>query len=117
MIFFFFFSSRRRHTRFSRDWSSDVCSSDLLRGSLHGTPEGVPLQSKAVTCYRFRFKFVYHSLASTAVLLISLSTVALSMNASSNPASGKPSDQAPDIIFVNGDIYTQAKPARVQAMA
>src|SRR5690606_40888217 len=28
---FFFFSSRRRHTRFSRDWSSDVCSSDLIR--------------------------------------------------------------------------------------
>src|SRR5690606_10651125 len=26
---FIFFSSRRRHTRFSRDWSSDVCSSDL----------------------------------------------------------------------------------------
>src|SRR5690606_41018325 len=26
----FFFSSRRRHTRFSRDWSSDVCSSDLF---------------------------------------------------------------------------------------
>src|SRR5690606_41021934 len=25
----FFFSSRRRHTRFSRDWSSDVCSSNL----------------------------------------------------------------------------------------
>src|SRR3989449_7928502 len=28
-FFFFFFSSRRRHTRCSRDWSSDVCSSDL----------------------------------------------------------------------------------------
>src|SRR5690349_25172112 len=28
-IFFFFFSSRRRHTRSLRDWSSDVCSSDL----------------------------------------------------------------------------------------
>src|SRR5690606_5896321 len=28
-VVFFFFSSRRRHTRFSRDWSSDVCSSDL----------------------------------------------------------------------------------------
>src|SRR2546430_9507760 len=27
---FFFFSSRRRHTRFDCDWSSDVCSSDLL---------------------------------------------------------------------------------------
>src|SRR5205809_5586996 len=28
-MYFFFFSSRRRHTRCSRDWSSDVCSSDL----------------------------------------------------------------------------------------
>src|SRR5206468_3599423 len=28
-VFFFFFSSRRRHTRSDRDWSSDVCSSDL----------------------------------------------------------------------------------------
>src|SRR3712207_7211709 len=27
--FVFFFSSRRRHTRYWRDWSSDVCSSDL----------------------------------------------------------------------------------------
>src|SRR2546428_9405756 len=32
-FFFFFFSSRRRHTRSDRDWSSDVCSSDL---SPHG---------------------------------------------------------------------------------
>src|SRR3712207_3607932 len=29
VVFFFFFSSRRRHTRYWRDWSSDVCSSDL----------------------------------------------------------------------------------------
>src|SRR6266508_5435401 len=29
-IWFFFFSSRRRHTSWPRDWSSDVCSSDLL---------------------------------------------------------------------------------------
>src|SRR5690606_40050537 len=29
-VFYFFFSSRRRHTIFSRDWSSDVCSSDLV---------------------------------------------------------------------------------------
>src|SRR5690606_40527763 len=35
-VFFisFFFSSRRRHTRFSRDWSSDVCSSDLVGKAL-----------------------------------------------------------------------------------
>src|SRR6266496_412975 len=31
ILFFFFFSSRRRHTRSLRDWSSDVCSSDLDR--------------------------------------------------------------------------------------
>src|SRR5699024_12070944 len=29
VVYFFFFSSRRRHTRSKRDWSSDVCSSDL----------------------------------------------------------------------------------------
>src|SRR5207253_8262017 len=29
-VVFFFFSSRRRHTRWPRDWSSDVCSSDLI---------------------------------------------------------------------------------------
>src|SRR5438445_6586746 len=31
--FFFFFSSRRRHTIYWRDWSSDVCSSDLATGA------------------------------------------------------------------------------------
>src|SRR5688500_19843272 len=30
LMFFFFFSSRRRHTRLQGDWSSDVCSSDLM---------------------------------------------------------------------------------------
>src|SRR5690554_3360556 len=30
VVFIFFFSSRRRHTRCGRDWSSDVCSSDLI---------------------------------------------------------------------------------------
>src|SRR3712207_7823304 len=30
MRILFFFSSRRRHTRYWRDWSSDVCSSDLV---------------------------------------------------------------------------------------
>src|SRR5256886_14633402 len=34
MCYVFFFSSRRRHTRFDCDWSSDVCSSDLLRREL-----------------------------------------------------------------------------------
>src|SRR5205809_5273862 len=39
-LFFFFFSSRRRHTRCSRDWSSDVCSSDLQgNAGPHGLSE------------------------------------------------------------------------------
>src|SRR5438445_6987238 len=38
ICFFFFFSSRRRHTRYWRDWSSDVCSSDL---AARATPSGV----------------------------------------------------------------------------
>src|SRR6266403_3314415 len=33
IVFFFFFSSRRRHTRSLRDWSSDVCSSDLSKAN------------------------------------------------------------------------------------
>src|SRR5437588_8318151 len=37
-FFFFFFSSRRRHTRSLCDWSSDVCSSDLLWAA-HLKPE------------------------------------------------------------------------------
>src|SRR5690606_39328067 len=41
--FLFFFSSRRRHTRFSRDWSSDVCSSDLADADRLSDPEGAEL--------------------------------------------------------------------------
>src|SRR3712207_5357215 len=37
-FFFFFFSSRRRHTRYWRDWSSDVCSSDLECAMFAGPP-------------------------------------------------------------------------------
>src|SRR2546428_2403608 len=38
--FFFFFSSRRRHTRSDRDWSSDVCSSDLSGASFSSDSQG-----------------------------------------------------------------------------
>src|SRR5437870_4184066 len=38
LFFFFFFSSRRRHTRWPRDWSSDVCSSDLDTCRVAGSP-------------------------------------------------------------------------------
>src|SRR5256885_16130709 len=38
-FFFFFFSSRRRHTRLQGDWSSDVCSSDLMTMLVPGHAE------------------------------------------------------------------------------
>src|SRR3989440_1958157 len=41
-VLFFFFSSRRRHTISDRDWSSDVCSSDLVASP--GTPAGLELR-------------------------------------------------------------------------
>src|SRR6266536_3023011 len=50
-LLLFFFSSRRRHTRSTRDWSSDVCSSDLwdagnsafaISGGSPGTPPHTP---------------------------------------------------------------------------
>src|SRR5581483_12301551 len=43
-VFFFFFSSRRRHTRYWRDWSSDVCSSDLQHGDFPIPGAGRPGQ-------------------------------------------------------------------------
>src|SRR5438445_668470 len=47
-FFFFFFSSRRRHTRYWRDWSSDVCSSDLLqRRTVHLGSIGVVVLDEA----------------------------------------------------------------------
>src|SRR6266511_2537073 len=44
---FFFFSSSRRHTRFSRDWSSDVCSSDLVNARCSGPHQETPLHGPA----------------------------------------------------------------------
>src|SRR5207249_7939623 len=49
LLVFFFFSSRRRHTRSKRDWSSDVCSSDL--GSKTQCADGLSPAPKQ-TCHR-----------------------------------------------------------------
>src|SRR5688572_31674500 len=47
-MFNFFFSSRRRHTRFDCDWSSDVCSSDLINND----------QNIDIICSQQQFKIV-----------------------------------------------------------
>src|SRR5947209_10401839 len=56
---FFFFSSRRRHTRYWRDWSSDVCSSDLGRRAffLRGRWRGLLVVCLAVgACLHLSFQ-------------------------------------------------------------
>src|SRR5207249_9248792 len=42
ILYYFFFSSRRRHTRSKRDWSSDVCSSDLSTSRTSMPDQRVP---------------------------------------------------------------------------
>src|SRR3712207_3624975 len=71
-LFFFFFSSRRRHTRYWRDWSSDVCSSDLAeigpRGVrvvgiwTAGLPETLSPESLAAVDGRFREEAAFRGL-------------------------------------------------------
>src|SRR3712207_7306948 len=62
-MLFFFFSSRRRHTRYWRDWSSDVCSSDLtvpkleravknLEGQVAAMEQTADRYAKWKTCVR-----------------------------------------------------------------
>src|SRR5439155_18345352 len=56
---FFFFSSRRRHTRWPRDWSSDVCSSDLssrriTSGDATGTAHLAQSISTALLTHSYR---------------------------------------------------------------
>src|SRR5207253_4133799 len=62
-FFFFFFSSRRRHTRWPRDWSSDVCSSDLfafqlMQSTNPSPPEPLPvlLPSPQVSPLQVRYQ-------------------------------------------------------------
>src|SRR5256886_10946639 len=61
VMFFFFFSSRRRHTRFDCDWSSDVCSSDLIK-------ETDPAR-KIAMAEEFISKFPTSDLAATAQMI------------------------------------------------
>src|SRR3712207_4986891 len=56
-MLFFFFSSRRRHTRYWRDWSSDVCSSDLPLTALDDVTDLPPMHGSARAVFvdgRFR---------------------------------------------------------------
>src|SRR5947209_9715464 len=49
---FFFFSSRRRHTRYWRDWSSDVCSSDLGAVEAGYGVRAIGKRERETACYQ-----------------------------------------------------------------
>src|SRR5204863_5497593 len=63
---YFFFSSRRRHTRSLRDWSSDVCSSDLANAYLTKTTDPDEIYQAILTCMNNDFYF--NDLVNKAVL-------------------------------------------------
>src|SRR5699024_11561205 len=64
----FFFSSRRRHTRSKRDWSSDVCSSDLAQYAIdpqlrrHLFTQSMMEHSKATRVYYGSTDVVFHQI-------------------------------------------------------
>src|SRR5258707_1453969 len=66
-LVFFFFSSRRRHTRYWRDWSSDVCSSDLRRFSAGwmGSSKPSPPRSACSPTLSIRLSALQPSLSTT----------------------------------------------------
>src|SRR3712207_1347103 len=77
---FFFFSSRRRHTRYWRDWSSDVCSSDLsdpipcpplngLPSIIIPAPIPVPNVNKSPLLYPFNAPCAYSAIPATVASL------------------------------------------------
>src|SRR2546429_2430045 len=57
---FFFFSSRRRHTRCSRDWSSDVCSSDLYRDNIDSKKGKDGFYRYSVNVFTYFFPAEHH---------------------------------------------------------
>src|SRR5258707_6060657 len=65
VLIVFFFSSRRRHTRYWRDWSSDVCSSDLDRKSVSPTNAFVflPYNRRLRSANRFAASFAVNHMA------------------------------------------------------
>src|SRR5699024_11329126 len=77
LFLFFFFSSRRRHTRSKRDWSSDVCSSDLAFVTDSSPPRTITF-------------FAFNRLISASVSFGKLLALVNKMGALCNDANGDP---------------------------
>src|SRR6266498_5151877 len=75
----FFFSSRRRHTRCGRDWSSDVCSSDLARAGRAAVAHLVELAADDAAVHR-------HGRAETVAALATLAAAPVGLGAGGSGA-------------------------------
>src|SRR6266699_7280468 len=81
VVSIFFFSSRRRHTRCGRDWSSDVCSSDLwLAGAVSGLAAIVAMECGWVVTEVGRQPWVVYRLQITAAAATTNGGVITSLN-------------------------------------
>src|SRR6266436_10309810 len=65
----FFFSSRRRHTRCSRDWSSDVCSSDLALQGLLAAVLALAGTYEVLLRYVVAIDFIFFALTASCVFV------------------------------------------------
>src|SRR2546430_2942412 len=103
----FFFSSRRRHTRFDCDWSSDVCSSDLLYGNDIATFPDYPAEIRApagtipgVSGFQLHFSSNEVYTPGDAIdVLIAMNPAALKVNVADLKANG--------ILIVNSDSFKE----------
>ena len=78
LCFFFFFSSRRRHTRSKRDWSSDVCSSDLLTTEINSAtdnPTVFPDEDMVVSAGNFHGQPIALAMDFLAIALAELGNI------------------------------------------
>src|SRR5215208_7386618 len=113
--FCFFFSSRRRHTRWPRDWSSDVCSSDLKSEPLEEGGRGAIVNTASIAGYEGQIGQLPYSAAKGGVLGMTLvaardlsplgiRVVTIAPGTINTPAYGKAADQleqywAPQVPF------------------
>src|SRR5256884_5963174 len=94
MLTSFFFSSRRRHTRCSRDWSSDVCSSDLALGGksrcvlIRADMDALPVEEANDVPYRSQHEGKMHACGHDGHVAIGLE-VARRLHAAFLPGSVK----------------------------
>src|SRR5207302_8036170 len=85
----------RRHTRFSRDWSSDVCSSDLITTADH--------DDRVVPAHSFKFAAaLQHAQAGPAPVLIRIETRAV--HGTGKPTSKQIEEAADELSFLWAEI-------------